>query len=46
MKIKTTVAIIKNRKAAKQAAAHAKMIADAQAKIGPYVPVSYTQVWA
>ena len=27
-------------------AEHAKKIAKSQAKIGPYVPVSYTQVWA
>lgn len=31
---------------AKKAAEYDKYIAEAQAHIGPYVPVSYTQVWS
>jgi hypothetical protein len=34
------------KKATKAAAEYDAYIAEAQAKIGPYVPVSYTQVWA
>lgn len=34
------------KKAAKKQAEYDAYIAEAQANIGPYVPVSYTQVWA
>lgn len=43
MTIKSPIAIIKSVVATKR---HAKMIAASQAKIGPYVPVSYTSIWS
>lgn len=43
MKIQSPISIVKTVIANKR---YEKMIAESQAKIGPYVPVSYTQVWA
>jgi hypothetical protein len=48
MKIKTPIAVIKSvMPAARKQKAYDKMIAESQAKIGPYVPVSCpVQIWA
>ncbi|MEO7397377.1 MAG: hypothetical protein ABIW84_02330 [Ilumatobacteraceae bacterium] len=48
MTIKTTIAVIKSiTPAARKQKAYDKMIADSQAKIGPYVPTPYVaQIWA
>lgn len=47
MKIKTPIAIVKSVAAAHKQKAYDKMIAESQAKIGPYVHVNdCPQIWA
>lgn len=48
MKIQSTIAIVKSlTPSARKQKAYDKMIAESQAKIGPYVPVSCpVQIWA